>query len=96
LHPETKLCGDTGYQGLQKIHANSQTPHKAKRNKKLTRKQKKENRKFSRTRVRIENVIRRCKTFRAVKETYRGKHKNYDKTWLLVALLVNLKYPASI
>ncbi|HEO65306.1 MAG TPA: IS5/IS1182 family transposase, partial [Spirochaetes bacterium] len=40
----------------------------------------------------IEHINRRCKIFRIVKETYRGKHKNYRKTWNVVAALVNLRY----
>ncbi|MCP4404940.1 MAG: hypothetical protein GY801_47520 [bacterium] len=35
---------------------------------------------------------RRCKIFRSVKETYRGKHKNYSKVWTVVAALVNVRY----
>jgi len=33
----------------------------------------------------IEHVNRRCKIFRIVKETYRGKHKNVHKTWTVIA-----------
>ena len=39
----------------------------------------------------IENINRLGKIFRAVKEVYRGKHKNYGLTWRLVAAIVNLR-----
>jgi hypothetical protein len=42
--------------------------------------------------IKIEHVNRRCKIFRIVKATYRGKHKHYRKTWTVVATLGNLRY----
>ena len=49
------------------------------------------NKKHSQRRIRIENIIRKCKIFHIVKQTYRGKHKNYGLVWNVVAGLVNLK-----
>ena len=57
-----------------------------------SKKQKKENKTLSSLRITVENVNRRCKIFRATKDTYRGKHKNYSKVWNAVAGLVNLRY----
>lgn len=89
---EILIAGDSGYQGIQKLFVNSKTPHKKPRGGTLTKAQKQENREFAAFRVPIEHVNRRCKIFRIVKETYRGKHKNYQKTWTVVAELVNLRY----
>ena len=47
---------------------------------------------LSKQRILVENVIRRCKIFRITKEIYRGKHKNYGRTWNLIAGLVNFRY----
>lgn len=87
-----KKYGDSGYQGIQKLYANSKTPHKKPKDGELTKEEKRENRELARLRIPIEHVNRRCKIFRIVKETYRGKHKNYHKTWTVIATLVNMRY----
>lgn len=93
IHHDIKKLLDSGYQGVHKIYANTETPiKKTKKKKKLTKEEKKHNRSLAKVRVKVEHVIRRCKIFRITKETYRGKHKNYGKTWNIVAGLVNLRY----
>jgi hypothetical protein len=47
LNKEIKILGDKGYQGIQKIHQNSQIPHKKKKKEKLSKEQKKANRQLS-------------------------------------------------
>lgn len=94
IHKDIKKLADSGYQGLNSIYPNSHTPIKKTKNKPLTKEDKKYNASLSKQRVRIENINRRCKIFRITKETYRGKHKNYGKTWNIVAGLVNLRYAA--
>lgn len=84
--------GDAGYQGLEKLYENSQTPVKKTKKRPLTAQDIAYNRALARKRIRIEHVNRRCKIFRITKDTYRGKHKNYGKTWNVVAALVNLRY----
>ena len=83
---------DLGYQGIQKLHDNVCLPHKKPKGGALTSEQKKQNKQLSKERIFIEHVNRRCKIFRIVKETYRGKHKNLAKTWNLIAGIVNLRY----
>ena len=58
----------------------------------LSDEQKQHNRELAKKRIAIEHVNRRCKIFRIVKDKYRGKHKNYGKTWNLIAALVNFRY----
>jgi IS5 family transposase len=89
---ETKLLADLGYQGIKDIHTNSEIPIKKSKGKKLTKIQKKYNHLLSKKRILVENIIRRCKIFRIVKDVYRGKHKNHGKTWNLIAGLVNFRY----
>lgn len=89
---ELKKYADSGYQGLLKLYPNSLTPIKKPRNRELTQEEKLYNRALAKVRIAIEHVNRRCKIFRIVKATYRGKHKNYQKTWTIVAELVNLRY----
>ena len=96
LHPKTLLLADSGYQGLQKLHIKTKLPIKKKKGIPLTVKDKAHNKTLSKQRIFIENVNRRCKVFRIVKEVYRGKHKNYSLTWRLVSALVNLRYECVI
>ena len=62
------------------------------RHRDLTKEETRYNRALAKVRIAIEHVNRRCKIFRIVKETYRGKHKHDHKTWTVVAALVNLRY----
>jgi hypothetical protein len=96
LHPSSLILADSGYQGLQNLHKNTVLPIKKKKGNALTKKEKTHNKALSKQRIFIENVNRRCKVFRIVKEVYRGKHKNYSLTWHLVSALVNLRYGFSI
>jgi hypothetical protein len=92
IAPAIEKYADSGYQGLAKRYANSVTPIKKPRGRDLTADERAHNRALARLRIVIEHVNRRCKIFRSVKETYRGKHRQYHKTWTVVAALVNLRY----
>jgi hypothetical protein len=92
IHRDIEKLGDACYQGIQRIYENSLIPIKKTKNKPLTKEDKQCNRQLAKIRIKIEHVNRRCKIFRIVKETYRGKHKNYGKIWNVVAALVNLRY----
>lgn len=92
IHSEIKKLADSGYQGIQEIYDNTEIPFKKPKGGELTPEQKKHNHALAKKRIVIEHVNRRCKIFRIVKETYRGKHKNYGKIWNLVAGIVNLRY----
>ena len=93
---DIEILADSGYQGIKNIHANSRTPIKKPKGKKLTKRQKLYNHLISKKRVVVENIIRRCKIFRITKDVYRGKHKNHGKVWNLIAGLVNLRYEKSV
>jgi hypothetical protein len=92
FHEDVVKIGDSGYQGIQRLYKNTLTPIKKKKGIPLTKEEKTYNRDLAKKRIVIEHVNRRCKVFRIVKETYRGKHKNYGKIWNIVAGLVNLRY----
>lgn len=92
IHPDIEKLADSGYQGITKLYSNSRTPFKKTKNGELTPDQKRSNRELARKRIPVEHVNRGCKIFRITKEVYRGKHRNYGKTWNLVAGLVNLRY----
>ena len=91
VHKKIKLKADLAYVGINKIHSRSQLPHKKPKNGELTKKQRRQNKRFRSRRVKVEHVIRRCKIFRIVKERYRNKRRNLQKVWSVVCGLVNLK-----
>lgn len=92
IKKELKKYADSGYQGLLKLYPNSLTPNKKPRHRDLTKAERRYNRELAKIRIAIEHVNRRCKIFRIVKDTYRGKHKNSHKMWTVVAALVNFRY----
>ena len=85
------IKADKGFQGLQKLYEKAGIPFKATKNHPLSKEQKQHNRQLAKERILIEHINRECKIFRICKEQYRGKHKNYEKTWKLVSAIVNLK-----
>lgn len=90
IHPKIKVKADLGYQGIDKIHPNSKIPHKKPKNGKLAKKQKRQNKRFSQKRVKIEHINRRCKCFRIVKDVYRNHLNHIGQVWLVICGLVNL------
>ncbi|OHB18671.1 MAG: transposase [Parcubacteria group bacterium RIFCSPHIGHO2_01_FULL_56_18] len=85
LRPEVKMLADTGYQGIQKIHANSTIPIKRKRNEVLTKEQKTFNHKLSSKRVVVENVIGFLKRFRIISDRYRNRRRRFGLRFNLIA-----------
>lgn len=92
INNDIEVCVDLGYQGIKNIVKQVSIPHKKPKGGSLSSTQKTENTKISKKRIPIEHTNRRCKIFRIVKETFRGKHKNMSKTWNLIAGLVNFRY----
>ena len=92
INPELLLLADSGYQGINKIHANTWIPTKKTKKHPLTKQEKIDNKRLSSLRIYVENVNRRCKIFKITKDTYRGKHKNYGKVWNVITGLVNIRY----
>ena len=54
-----KVLADSGYQGLKKLHVNSELPKKNSKKNPLTKEEKRKNNKISSDRVLVENVIRK-------------------------------------
>ncbi len=92
LAPHVEVYADSGYQGIGHLHHNSLIPIKKPKIREVTSDEQAYNQALSRVRIAIEHVNRRCKIFRIVKDTYRGKHKHFGQTWTLIAGLVNLRY----
>lgn len=75
LRANIKLLGDKGYQGVQKLHAFSQTPSMKPRGNNLSIEDKNRNRELARMRVIGENVHCRLKVFKILSDRYRNRRK---------------------
>ena len=91
VHPSAPIHADTGYQGLQKLHANTHKPSKATKKRPLTSEQKRANRQVNSRRVVVEHAIRRLKVFRLLGERYRNRRKRFGLRLNLIAALTNLQ-----
>jgi hypothetical protein len=85
---------DSGYRGVQKVHANSLFPLKHKDDmKRLTaeqvRQQKVKNREISSKRMKIEHIIGRIKRFNIISERYRNRRKRFGLRLNLICGIVN-------
>jgi hypothetical protein len=91
IAPETCILADSGYQGLAKIHPNSQTPAKKSKHHPLTPEQKAKNRILSKKRILIENVICKLKVFRILSERYRNRRKRFALRFNLISAILNFE-----
>ncbi len=89
FHQLLKVIGDKGYQGITKIHGNSETPIKKPRGGKLTKKQKKYNRQLNRLRIAVEHINRRLKIFKILSYRYRNRHRRFGLRANLIAGIYN-------
>ncbi len=89
IKTSVKILADTGYQGIQKIHANSTIPIKRKRGETLSKDQKVFNHKLSSKRIVVENVIGFLKRFRIISDRYRNRRKRFGLRFNLIASFHN-------
>lgn len=89
VHSAIKILADSGYQGLSKIHSNSETPIKKSKTKDLTAAEKEVNRALSSLRVLCENVIGMLKRFRILAEKYRNRRNKFILRFNLIAGFYN-------
>ena len=86
------LClADTGYLGINKLHANSQIPAKKSKLHPLTVEQKVANRELASQRIFVEHVIGKLKVFRILSERYRNRRKRFGLRFNLIASIYNLE-----
>ena len=86
---EIECLADTGYQGLSKLHLNSQTPKKKSKHHPLTSEQRAANRELASQRIMAEHVIGKLKVFRILSERYRNRRKRFGLRFNLIAALYN-------
>lgn len=87
----TQVLTDTGYQGLQKIHANSELPKKKTKKNPLTAEDKQKNKQLSSQRALNENVIGMLKRFKIIADKYRNRRKRFGLRFSLIAGIYNFE-----
>lgn len=82
---------DSGYQGIHKIKKDAEIPYKKPKGGELSPEHKRFNRELSKKRIKVENVIREIKIFRAVSDTYRNRCRGHGIKINIIAGIVNMK-----
>ena len=85
------VISDTGYQGLQKRHAQTQLPKKKNKKQPLTKEERKSNQKLASQRVLNENGIGLVKRFKIVADRYRNRQKRFGLQFNLISGIVNFE-----
>ena len=91
IDPQTGVAVDSGYQGLQNIHAKTELPKKKSKKSPLTKEEKARNREIASKRVLNENVIAVVKRFRILAEKYRNRRRRFYLRFNLIAGIYNLE-----
>jgi len=91
IHPDIKILTDTGYQGIQKIHSNSESPKKKTKKQSLTKEDKQNNKALASERILNENVIGSLKKFRIITDRYRNRRKRFGLRFNLISGIYNLE-----
>lgn len=92
LKKETQCLADKGYQGIQKLHANSQLPKKKRKGKQLSQLDKEMNEKLERVRGICYRIIGRQNVFKILAERYRNHRKRFGLRFNLIAGLYNYEH----
>jgi len=72
-----KIQADSGYQGIDKLHKNSETPKKKSKKHPLTKEEKSNNRRIGSERVSVEHTNCRLKRLHILAERYRNRRKRF-------------------
>lgn len=83
------MKADKGYQGIKRIHPNSEIPYKKSKKKPLNKEQKKYNKNLNSERVTVEHVIRSLKIFKILSYPYRNRRKRFGLRVNLIAGIYN-------
>ena len=91
VHPKIKSVTDSGYTGMNKLHANAILPKKRSKKRPLTKQDKASNRDLSSLRVLNENVIGCLKRFKIIADKYRNRRKRFALRFNLIAGIYNFE-----
>ena len=91
LPKDSFWLADSGYQGLQKLHPNTEIPYKRRKGWELEPYQQHYNRALAKLRLSIENVNAKLKVFRILSERYRCRRRRFGLRFNLVAGIYNFE-----
>jgi hypothetical protein len=86
-----KIQGDSGYQGILKLHRNSETPKKKPKGGKLTNEEKSFNHRIAQERIIIENINAKIKVFKITSNKYRNRRKRFALRMSLICGFINFE-----
>lgn len=86
-----QVLADSGYRGIQKVHANSKFPlrHKEDKARLPDDERKIYNKQIASVRMKIEHIIGRIKRFKILSEKYRNRRKRFALRLNLIAGFYN-------
>ena len=87
--PTIKVFADSGYQGINELHKNTEIPKKKTKKTLLSSQDKRNNRDISRTRIKIENIIAFIKRFKILSDRYRNRRKRFLLRFNLICGICN-------
>jgi len=87
INKNIKIQADSGYQGIEDIHANSEIPKKKTKLHPLTKEEKAKNRQLSKERILIENINAKIKVWKIMSEKYRNRRKRH---YLRISLICGI------
>ena len=90
-----KIQADKGYQGIEKLHKNSETPKKKTKKCPLTKEEKSNNRRINSERVKVEHTNCRLKRFHILADSYRNRRKRFGLRVSLFCGLHNFELASS-
>jgi transposase len=86
----SRAYADSGYQGLQDEHPDTDIPYKKSKRHPLTKDERAHNHGLSRFRVRVEHAFAKLKSFKMLSDRYRYPKPTYAAKFAIVAGVVNL------
>lgn len=89
IHKNIKVFADTGFQGINKLHQNSDIPKKKTKKHPLSKSEKANNRRISRQRASNEHSIGFIKRFKIVSERYRNRRRRFSLRFNLISGICN-------
>lgn len=89
FRPNKNVKVDSGYQGLQKVHSNTDLPKKNTKKSPLTREEKLKNKEQAKKRVVVEHVIGHIKKFKILNTKYRNRRKRFALRFNLICGIYN-------
>ena len=87
LLPGIKTLTDSGYQGINKLHANAELPKKKTKKNPLTKEDKRKNQLLSSERVLNENMIGMLKRFKIIADRYKKRRRRFGLRFNLITAI---------